>query len=175
MSDREKKLLLFFSLAGFAIVNFLVFNYAVSKKAEIEGDRKKAEIQLAQAKVFHNSSEEILDEMDWLDEHEPEPAAPQEVQTKLQAFVEREAKATGLTIKSQKASTQAEPGKIYHRVRLLITVTGNEQSLYQWFGRINVPDQFRSATQIRLSPNAQDDTQIDCTATVEQWFVPATT
>jgi len=175
MSDREKKLLLYFGLAGFAIVNFLLFNFAVSKKAEVNGERQKAERQLATAEAFRTSSEQVLDEMDWLDEHEPEPAAPQEVQTKLQAYVEREAKATGLTIKSQKPSVQAEPGKIYHRAKVLIQVTGNEQSLYQWFGRINVPDQFRSATLIRLSPNAQDDTQIDCTATVEQWFVPPTT
>ena len=52
------------------------------------------------------------------------------------------------------------------------SVTGMEEALYQWFDKINVPDQFRIASQIRLSPNAEDDTQVDCTAAVEQWFVP---
>jgi hypothetical protein len=38
-----------------------------------------------------------------------------------------------------------------------------------------MPDQLRIASQIRLTPNQQDDTKIDCTATIEQWFVPLTT
>ncbi len=53
-------------------------------------------------------------------------------------------------------------------------MTGTEQALYQWFDRLNVPDQLRNATQIRLTPNQQDDTKIDCTATIEQWFIPKT-
>lgn len=176
MSDREKKLLFFFAIAGFIIVNFLAFRYAVDKKGEVSRDRKEAETKLTAAEAFRTSSEEILPEMDWLDEHEPEPMPPQEVQTKLQTLVEREATTAGLTIKTQKAlPVEAGEGKHYHRAKHLITVTGTEQALYLWFSRLNVPDQFRVATQIRLSPNTQDDTKIDCTATVEQWFVPPTT
>jgi hypothetical protein len=54
-------------------------------------------------------------------------------------------------------------------------VTGSEESLYRWFDKINVPEQFRAVSQILLSPNKQDDTKIDCTVTLEQWFIPATT
>jgi hypothetical protein len=36
------------------------------------------------------------------------------------------------------------------------------------------PDIFRIASEIRLSPNAQDYTKIDCVATIEQWFAPKT-
>ena len=35
-----------------------------------------------------------------------------------------------------------------------------------------MPDQLRIASQIRMLPNNPDDTKIDCTATIEQWFVP---
>ena len=44
-----------------------------------------------------------MDEMDWLAEHEPEPAEAQDVQSELQQFIEREAKNAGLTIKGQKS------------------------------------------------------------------------
>ena len=175
MSVREKKLLIFFALAGFAILNFLGYGFAMKARAQANSERTLAEQKLTVAENFQTNSEQVTDEMEWLAKHEPEPAANQDVQTKLQLFAEGQAKETGLTIKTQKPlPTDATAGNHYHRAKLQITVTGTEQALYQWFDRLNVPDQFRSTTQIRLTPNQQDDTKIDCTATIEQWFVPKT-
>jgi hypothetical protein len=173
MSDREKKLLIFFAVAGFAILNFLGFKFAMAKRAEVNSQRTVAEQKLDLADQAIANRDKVADEMDWLAKHEPEPQANQDVQTSLQALIEREARATGLEIKTQKPlPTEAKQGSFYHRAQFQITVIGMEDALYRWFDRINVPDQFRIATQIRLSPNQQDDTKIDCTATIEQWFVP---
>lgn len=174
MSPREKKLLIFFASAGFIVLNFIAFNFLNAKKIEVKRDRNEATIALERAKMFRASREEVADQMDWLAEHEPEPAANQNVQTKLQSFCETEAKSAGLTIKTQKPlPTDSTEGLNYHRAKIQITLTGTEKALYGWFDRITAPDQLRSATVIRLSPNTKDDTQIDCTATIEQWFVPA--
>ena len=173
MSPREKKLILFFALAGFAVLNFLAVGFFKSKRAEVDRQKAEAYVKLEGAKNFSASREQVTDQMEWLAQHEPEPAANQDVQTKLQKLSETEAKALGLTIKSQKPLPTDSTGKHYHRAKLEITVTGSEESLYRWFDRLNVPDQFRIASRVRLSPNSQDDTKIDCTATVEQWFVPA--
>lgn len=175
MSAREKKLLLFFALAGFAVLNFLAFNFATAKRAEVNSRRTLAQQELDTAEEFRDKREQVTDEMDWLAEHEPEPVANQDIQTTLQQFAEREAKTTGLTIKTQKPLPTDSTGVHFHRAKLQITVTGTEQALYQWFDRLNVPQQFRVASQIRLTPNQQDDTKIDCTATIEQWFVPKST
>ncbi len=173
MSAREKKLLLFFALAGFVILNLLVFNFAKTKRLEVNRQREEARQKLNTAEMFQQSREQVTDQMTWLAEHEPQPAANQDIQTSLQGIVEREAKAAGLTIKTQKPlPTDATAGKHYHRAKLEISVTGPEEALYHWFDKLNVPEQFRIASQIRLSPNPQDDTKIDCTATIEQWFVP---
>lgn len=175
MSAREKKLLLFFALAGFAVLNFLAFNFATAKRAEVNSRRTLAQQELDTAEEFRDKREQVTDEMDWLAEHEPEPVANQDIQTTLQQLAEREAKTTGLTIKTQKPLPTDSTGVHFHRAKLQITVTGTEQALYQWFDRLNVPQQFRVASQIRLTPNQQDDTKIDCTATIEQWFVPKST
>ncbi len=176
MSDREKKLLIFFALAGFAIVNFLAFNFATAKRTEVNARRQEAEQKLATAEMFQESREQVLGDMEWLAEHAPEPQANQDVQTSLQQIVEREAKATSLTIKpGQKPLPTDSSGTHYHRAKIQITVTGPEQALYQWLDRLNDPAQFRIASGIRLTPNQADDTKIDCTATIEQWFVPKTT
>lgn len=175
MSAREKKLLVFFALAGFAILNFLAFNFATAKRAEVNSNRSLAQQELDTAEQFQESRQQVTDEMAWLAEHEPQPTANQDIQTTLQQLAEREAKTTGLTIKTQKPLPTDSTGVHFHRAKLQITVTGTEQALYQWFDRLNVPDQLRVASQIRLTPNQQDDTKIDCTATIEQWFVPKTT
>ena len=176
MSAREKKLITFFAIAGFAILNLLIYNFATRQRQAVNTQREQAKQKLATAEMFRESSAQVTDQMAWLAEHEPQPTANQDVQTKLQQLAESEAKATGLTLKTQKPlPTDAAEGRHYHRAKIQITVTGTEQALYQWFDKLNMPDQFRIASQIRLTPNQQDDTKIDCTATIEQWFVPATT
>lgn len=173
MSVREKKLILFFALAGFVILNVLVFNFATSKRQQVNNERAQAQQKLTVAETFQASREQVLDQMEWLAAHEPQPKASQDVQTALQQLVEREAKAAGLTIKSQKLlPTDEVAGKHYHRAQFQVTVSGTDEAIYRWFDKLNVPDQLRIATQIRLVPNNPDDTKLDCTATIAQWFVP---
>ena len=173
MSPREKKLLLFFATAGFVVLNFLAVGFFKTKRLEVDRQRDQASQKLETAKIFSASREQVLDQMEWLAKHEPPPAANQDVQTKLQQLCETEAKTSGLTIKSQKPlPSEAAPGLYFHRAKVQFTVTGAEGALYQWFSRLNNPEQLRVASKILISPNKQDDTKIDCTATVEQWFVP---
>jgi hypothetical protein len=173
MSPREKKLLIFFASAGFIVLNFLGFGFYQTQRAEVERARDQARQQLDTAEMYRASREQVNDQMEWLASHEPDPASNQDVQVQLESLCKKEAQSAGLTIKNQRLlPTDASEGRHYHRAKIQITVTGTEQALYRWFDRLNMPDQLRAATYIRLSPNQQDDTVIDCTATVEQWFVP---
>ena len=128
---------------------------------------------LQQAIAFQESSVQLSEEMQWLADNEPEPAAYQQVQTKLQQFAESQARNLGLTIKRQELLPTDTGGVHYNRAQVRIDLTGQEQALYRWFDAINDPSAFRTAYQIRLSPN-KDDTQIDCSATLAQWFPPTT-
>jgi len=173
MSPREKKLLIFFAAAGFIVVNFLLFGFLRSQKSKYDLQLSQALRKLETAQQFSESRDQVEDDMNWLSEHEPEPAEDQDVQTKLQQLCEKEAKTAGLTIKSQKPlPTEAGEGKNYHRAKFQFTVNGAEDALYKWFYTLNAPDQFRIASNIKLSPNKEDDTKIDCVATIEQWFLP---
>jgi hypothetical protein len=175
MSPREKKLLILFASAGFIVLNFLGFGFYQRQSLAALQSRDQAKQQLQTAKMIRSSSDQVVDEMAWLAEHEPEPAANQDVQTTLQQLCEREAKGLGLEIRKQSPlPTDTTSGTHFHRARIQLTVSGAEDALYRWFDRLNVPDALRATTHIRLSPNAKEDTKIDCTATVEQWFVPVT-
>ena len=173
MSPREKKLLIFFAVAGFIILNFLVFGFFKTKSVEVERLRDQARQKLDTAEMFRASREQVLDEMEWLAKHEPEPAANQDVQVRLEQLCKKEAESSGLTIKTQKLlPSDTTEGHYFHRAKIQLIVNGSENSLYRWFDRLNVPEQLRIATSIVLSPNKEDDTKVDCTATIEQWFVP---
>ena len=173
MSSREKRLLLLFGCAGFFILNVLGFKMYQAKKQEFATRLTEARSKLQTAEIVNSSREQVAEDMAWLAENEPEPAAAQVVQTQLQKFCETEARNSGLTIKLQRPiATDTTEGRHYHRAKFQFTLTGSEESLYRWFHRVNVPAEFRIATKIRLNPNKEDDTKIDCVAEVEQWFVP---
>jgi hypothetical protein len=171
MSPREKKFLIFFGLAAFIILNFIGFSYLQAKRIQVTQSKQQANQKLNAAKVIRASRDQVTDQMEWLAKHEPKPAANQDVQTALQQFVELQAKSFGLTIKNQKPLPTDTTGKYYQRAKIQFIVTGSEESLYRWFDSINVPDQLRIVTQLLISPNPQDDTKVDCTATFDQWFV----
>lgn len=176
MSSREKNLLIFFAIAGFIILNVIGFRFYAGKKLDVHRKNLDAHAALDQAHLFAEKRDQVLEDMEWLAKNEPQPSAPQDALSKLQQLVEREAQIAGLAIKpnSQKLlPTDETEGRYYHRAKLQITVTGTEQALYSWFDRLNIPEQFRTATNIRLQPDREDDTKIDCTAVIEQWFPPA--
>lgn len=174
MSSREKRLLIFFAAAGFLVLNFLGVKFYQAERIKVRAKLAEARQQLQTAEIISASREQVAEEMDWLEENEPEPAASQDVQTKLQKFCESEAQAAGLTIKIQRPMpTDTSAGLYFHRAKFQFTLLGREENLYRWLDKVNVPADLRMATQIRLSPNKEDDTQVDCTVVVEQWFVPA--
>jgi PDZ domain-containing secreted protein len=173
MSDREKKLLALLLFAGFVILNFFLFTLYSQAKLRYAGELETAKSDLQQAITISESSEEFAGEMEWLAANEPEPAAYQDVQTKLQLFAESQARNLGLTVKSQELLPTDKSGTHYHRAQVKISLSGSEKALYEWFSQINDPAAFRTAYQIVLKPNSQDETQIECSATLSQWFPPA--
>lgn len=173
MSNREKKLLALLLVAGFLIINFFLYTLYIQKKTLYTNDLDAAKARLQQAIAFSESSNQLAEQMDWLAQNEPEPTTYQVTQNALQNFAETQARNFGLTVKSQELLPTDDSGIYYHRAQVKINLTGKEQDLYKWFDAVNDPATFRSTYHIRMNPNGQDDTLIDCSATLSQWFPPA--
>lgn len=171
MSAREKKLLSLLLIAGFLILNFFLYSFYITTAGRFTSDLQAAKARLNEAILYRESSSRLSEEMSWLAEHQPPASAYQDVQTQLQQFAETRARNLGLTINSQELLPTDESGIHFNRAQIKLNLTGNEPSLYRWFDEINDPASFRTAYQIRLSPS-KDDTLIDCSATLAQWFPP---
>ncbi|MGJ8633478.1 MAG: hypothetical protein ACSHX7_06115 [Luteolibacter sp.] len=172
MSEREKKLLTLLLIAGFVIVNFILFSALQEKKALAETEFEAAKARLQQAIIYSDSSSQLSEEILWLSENEPPPAEYQDIQNQLQKFAKGQALNLGLNVIGEDFLPTDESGAHYHRAQMTIKVSGTEQALYRWFNAINDPASFRAAYHINLKPN-NDDTLIDCSATLAQWFPPA--
>lgn len=175
MSSREKKLLSILVLAGFLMVNFFLYSQYLQKKTIYQTQLDTAKNELQQAIFSQENAYQYAEQMQWLIDNEPPPTDAQTVQAQLQSSIEKEALNFGLTIKSQEPITTDTSGIHYHRAQHRFVVTGREDSLYRWLTSLNDPNAFRAVTLIRLNPNTQEDTLIDCNAVFSQWFIPDTT
>ena len=171
MSDREKKLVLFFGLGAFVLLNLFGFSKFRVFRTNVANQVVKEKALVAAAEVNREEADSRSEEMEWLTNHYPEAKAGQTVQTELQLFGENQATANQLTVVNRRF-LPVEEGSNFHRAKVEFKVTGTEAALYRWLDRLQMPDQFRTVTFLRLSPDSKDDTLIDCTAIAEQWFVP---
>lgn len=175
MSPREKRLIILFALAGFFILNLLGYKLYASLRQDAEGALNQAKIALQGAEVASSNRDSVAPAMEWLETHLPRPADYQTVQSALQNLAETEATNAGLTVRSQRLLDPDQTSTHFHKVKVQLALTGTEQALYRWITSLNAPDKIRSVTRLLLSPNKENDSLIDCTADVEQWFTPAAT
>ncbi len=174
MSDREKKLVFLFGFAAFVLLNVFGIKWLKDKKEVLADEVVEAQEKVQQAGSYERKYDVVLSEMEWITDKLPEPRAGQIVTAELQQYVENQAKTHQLEIKRQGIKPTDESGSHFHRAKVEFNVTGKEDSLYRWLDRLQMPDQFRAVTFLRLSPDTKDDTLIDCTVEAEQWFVPQT-
>ena len=86
MSSREKRLLIFFAAAGFILLNVFGYRLFADQRDTVRRDRENAARQLEQAKMISTKRDEVVGEMDWLAEHEPQPSAEQDVMLSASAI-----------------------------------------------------------------------------------------
>lgn len=171
MSDREKKLVLLFGLAAFVLLNAYGVSWFRKYRDKLEIELRDAQGEVEMADAANRKIDSVIEEMDWMADHAPKPRNGQLVATELEQYGTNQAKTHQLDAKPTFLPND-ESGQHFHRAKVQFKVTGLENSLYRWLGRLQQPDQFRAVTFLRLSPDAKDDTLIDCTVIVEQWYVP---
>jgi type II secretory pathway component PulM len=174
MNEREKKLVILMGAMAFIIVNlFLYFRIYVPRRADAQVKIRQYEATLANADTFMRMRDEVADEIEWLENNHAKVAPVQDVSAELQRFAQTEATRNGLTIKRQRILPSVEnPAATFHRARVEVELSGREDALYRWIDRLQTPTEFRAVTSIRLSPEREDDTLIECKLVVEEWFTP---
>ena len=175
MSEREKKLLVLVGVLVFGLLNVAAYKYYyLPQKAK--ADKSQAEYTKMRQEAIENLEEQDSQrgEIEWLQRNEQKVIkSSQQALTDLEAMANREAQRRGLTVKRVKPLPALEDQNLeFHRARVEIEVSGREQVLFQWIDRLNAPSDLRAATTLSINPKKDDDTQVDCRVTLEQWFLP---
>lgn len=171
MNKREKTMLLM--MLGMA----LLIAHVWGGKAYLESSRKKESksMELAvRAQSYKNSAvtaEDIADEIDWIEQYEPEPTNFGEAQSALLGFLNKSGSSHGFTPSMPKLSPVEDSSGKFERTKIQISATASEEQIYSWLVDIHQPTEFRAVTQIIMRPTSKDDGMIMCTLTAEQWLL----
>jgi len=175
MNEREKKLVIFLGATAFVIVNLALYaKVYVPMKAKARKQIVASEATLKNADIFLEMRDQYADEIDWLETHSPKTAPAQEIDASLQRFAQSESLRNGLKTKPRGQRilpSIQDPGLAFARSRVEQNVSGREDAVYRWLYRLHTPSEFRAITGLRLAPDRENDTLIDCKVVVEEWFV----
>ena len=175
MSEREKRLLVVVAVLVFGLINVGAYKlYYLPHKEEAQKSKEEFTSNRQTAMEMLKIQDSQRAEMDWLERSEQKVIkSSQQALTDLEALANREAQRRGLTVKRVKPLPALEAPELeFHRARVEIEVSGREQVLFQWIDRLNTPSDLRAATTLSINPKKDDDTQVDCRVTLEQWFLP---
>ncbi|HAO94482.1 MAG TPA: hypothetical protein DCQ96_00345 [Verrucomicrobiales bacterium] len=175
MSEREKRLLIVVAVLVFGLINVGAYKlYYLPQKEEAQKSKEEFTSNRQTAMEMLKIQDSQRAEMDWLERSEQKVIkSSQQALTDLEALANREAQRRGLTVKRVKPLPALEAPELeFHRARVEIEVSGREQVLFQWIDRLNTPSDLRAATTLSINPKKDDDTQVDCRVTLEQWFLP---
>ncbi len=175
MNEREKRLVIL--LGGTALVIVILalwFKVYEPMKNKARKQIIASEATLKNANIFLEMRDQYADEIDWLEKHQPKTAPRQDIEASLQRFAQTEALRNGLKAKPRGQRilpSIQDPALTYGRARVEQNVTGREDALYRWLYRLHSPSEFRAITNLKLTPDREDDTLIDCKVVIEEWFI----
>ncbi|MGB0992411.1 MAG: hypothetical protein ACPG32_08075 [Akkermansiaceae bacterium] len=172
MNDREKKLI--FLLLGVAFVLATVFAYttftSVMQKKKSAMAKNKTKIEEINANI--DAAYDRQEEMEWYDNNQPVEGTFLEVQAKLHKFVTQSmgSKVEKKSIVAQSADSELSGG--YQKTTMKVLVSAYDPDLYRWICTLQSPKDFRSVTYIKIEPQRNDKTRVDCELNITQWFIP---
>ena len=175
MNQREKKLIFILFGAAFLIVNLFLFSSYSSTKQKKEMLLKKNAEELVLKKRQILESDERMDEMNWLIDNAPKEGTHAGVRAELVTFTEQSAQRNSVTPKSRPVPLPEnfEETGVYRTAKVKMLVNARDPEFYRWLIELQNPEKSRSVTNLRIQPQRDDPTRIDCELELTQWFLPA--
>lgn len=174
MNEREKKLLTVLFGAAFIIAN--VFGYSMYNAGM---KRMQAELHNGGKELKKKTDELVkadtrVDEMNWLAENQPAEGTHGRVGAELATYTERSAGRYGVNIKKRPSPLREDAGEggAYRSAKVKVVGNARDDAMYRWLTDLQDPKKSRSVTFLRIAPQRDDPTRIDCELEVTQWFSP---
>lgn len=174
MNDREKKLIFILFGAAFLIVNVFLFTSYKAKMKQKEAVFNKGSKDLVKMNQELDAWDSQIDDVNWLYDNPPTEGTHGKVGAELAIYTKQSAERFRVDLKkgpSPQREDKEEAGA-YRSARVKVTGNAMDKALYQWLTDLQAPKKGRSITFLRITPQRNDPTRVDCELEVTQWFTP---
>ena len=174
MNSREKTLILVLFGVAFLIINIFLFTsyQTVMQKKRIQLQKGARELEQMEKDLAMWATR--AEEVEWLSTHQPAQGVHGTVGAELVEGTEEAARRHGVTLPKRPSPQKAEPDEagVYQSARVKVLANAMDGQLYNWLTDLQDPEKSRSITFLRISPQRDDATRVDCELEITQWFLP---
>ena len=175
MNDRERNLILVLGVALFLVVNiFLYTSYQDVMKKNTRLQKANAD-KLVEIKQSLSASDEKQANRDWLDQYAPSEGTHGQIGAELATLTEKSGLRYGVTMKKRPNPTNKNEDEFGNYSSATVKVIGNamDRPIYSWMVDLQNPELSRSITSIHIRQQRDDNTRMDCSLEITQWFQEA--
>lgn len=174
MNTREKNLILILFGVAFLIINAFVFTSyqaaIIQKRVQLQKGARQLEQMEKDLAMWATRAAEV----EWLSNHQPAEGVHGTVGAELVKDAEEAARRHGITLPKRPSPQKADTDEagVYQSARVKVLADAMDQQLYNWLTDLQNPEKSRSITFLRISPQRDDPTRVDCELEITQWYLP---
>jgi hypothetical protein len=174
MNSREKTLIFVLFGVAFFVINIFLFTSFQSamqkKRSQLDVGAKKLKLMEADLATWESKA----DDVEWLMNNQPVVGVHGNIGAELAAYTEKVANKHGVSLSKRPSPQRADTEETgaYRSARAKVVANAMDGQLYNWLVELQDPELNRAITFLRISPQRDDPTRVDCELEVTQWFRP---
>lgn len=176
LKPSEKRLLIFFGIAAFILLNLLGFSWLKKRNVLLERQRITVESRIRELEMWKGKAAEAEQKRTYLDQHLQAYADEATRETYLDDFIKREASDLDLEVRKN-VTMPALLEEHFHKSRYTAEVSGAWDDVFEFIYRLQQPKDFRFVRTIRLKSQKKEGSSDEaadavCTFELEKWWSP---
>jgi hypothetical protein len=176
LKPSEKRLLIFFGIAAFILLNLLGFSWLKKRNVLLERQRITVESRIRELEMWQGKAAEAEQKRSYLDQHLQAYADEATRETYLDDFIKREASDLDLEVRKN-VTMPALLEEHFHKSRYTAEVSGSWDDIFEFIYRLQQPKEFRFVRTLRLKSQKKEGSSDEaadavCTFEIEKWWSP---
>jgi Tfp pilus assembly protein PilO len=172
MKASERRLLTILGVLASVCAAALLSQRLLGKQRALDQREHAMELQQAEADALLAEAPLWSARLDWLKTNQPAMTSENQASQDLLDELVATTSANHLTVQKKQLHEAAQQS-FYNEVGVTITVQGDLPDLFRWLHGLLSPESFRLVSQLRITPDAKDQSKIVATLRINRRHSPA--
>lgn len=169
LKQSEKRLLLLFGVALFAVVNLLADNVFADRKKAARSAIESHKLKIIEYEGLLKTSDTWENRKSWLALAQPRFVSEEAAATEIESHVTGSAAAAGATIDSSKP-TEPVFTPDYVQVAITVNVSGSDSDVTRFVSLLQGRGRFYAIPNIKFTTDRKDPSILRASLTVARWY-----